>query len=144
MRALQHGTFILGRLTPDDVTKLAPTQLLSGFGWLVRNGTAVIDTTTEIAPRTAIGVDKDGRLMILEVDGIEHSTPAQGLTIQQTATWFRDLGAVNAINLDGGGSSVAWYNNTIVDHPTSDDSGRWGERPSTTMTCIKGGPFSAK
>jgi len=131
----KNNDFILGVLQPSDVTSLGFVQLLTGFGWLVRDGVAQRSTDTEVAPRTAIGVDKNGRLLMLEVDGIEVTN--QGLTLNQTADWFLELGAYQAINLDGGGSSVAFFNGTVVDHPTSDDTGRWGERRVTTSVCIK-------
>jgi len=129
------NNFILGVLQPADVKALDFVQLLTGFGWLVRDGVAQRSTDTEVAPRTAIGVDKAGRLLMLEVDGIEATK--QGLTLNQLADWFLELGAYQAINLDGGGSSVAYFNGTVVDHPTSDDTGRWGERRVTTSVCIK-------
>jgi len=131
----KKNNFILGVLQPADVTALDFVQLITGFGWLVRDGVAQQSTDTEVAPRTAIGVDKQGRLLMLEVDGIEATR--QGLTLNQTADWFLELGAYQAINLDGGGSSVAFYNGTVVDYPTNDDTGRWGERRVTTSVCIK-------
>ena len=71
-----------------------------------------------------------------QADGIEAGLV--GLTLNQTAEWLVDLGAVYAINLDGGGSSTTWYNNTVVNHPTNNDRGPWGERPVTSMVCLKG------
>jgi len=131
----KNNDFILGVLQPADVPALNFVQLLTGFGWLVRDGVAQRSTDTEVAPRTAIGVDKQGRLLMLEVDGIEATD--QGLTLNQLADWFLELGVYQAINLDGGGSSVAFFNGTVVDHPTNDDTGRWGERRVTTSVCIK-------
>lgn len=43
----------------------------------------------EIAPRTAIGTDKDGRLMILEVDGVEKLK--EGLTLYEMAGQKQNL-----------------------------------------------------
>jgi len=131
----KNNDFILGVLQPSDVKSLNFVQLITGFGWLVRDGVAQRSTDTEVAPRTAIGVDKGGRLLMIEVDGVEATD--QGLTLNQLADWFLDLGVNHAINLDGGGSSVAYFNGTVVDHPTSDDTGRWGERRVTTSVCIK-------
>ena len=59
-----------------------------------------------------------------------------GLTLQETAAWFMELGAYNAINLDGGGSSVTFYNGTMVSKPTCIDTPVVCERAVTTMTCI--------
>jgi len=131
----KKNEFILGVLQPSDVQTLGFVELLTGFGWLVRDGVAQHSSDTQIAPRTAIGTDKQGRLLMLEVDGVEATK--QGLTLNQLADWFVDLGAYQAINLDGGGSSSTYFNGTVVDHPTSDDTGRWGERRVTTSVCIK-------
>jgi len=128
--------FVLGALTPTDVHNMGFEQLLTGFGWLVKDGTVVGNSGKEIAPRTAIGVDQAGRLLLFEADGIERSDI--GLTLQQTAEWLQSLGFYHALNLDGGGSSTVWYNNTVVNHPTSTDTGAWVERPVTTVPCVVG------
>lgn len=49
-------------------------EFVTGFDWLVYNGTTKVgnDTTGALrAPRTAIGLDRQGRLFILIVDGCE-------------------------------------------------------------------------
>ena len=52
-------------------------------------------------PRTAAGIDKDGNLMLLVVDSIN-----KGMTLAELAGVMEKLGAVEAMNLDGGGSST--------------------------------------
>lgn len=94
---------------------------------------------TEVAPRTAVGVDKEGRLLLLVVDGCENcpAVGEKGLTLTQTAELFTSVGAYHGINLDGGGSSVLYYNGTIVDRPTCSDE--WTpvcERAVTTVLCV--------
>ena len=106
-----------------------------GFGWLVRNGEVVPSPGNQIAPRTAIGVDKEGKLLMFEADGIEKKNI--GLSLNQTAEWFKEMGAYHAINLDGGGSSTVFFNSSVVNHPTSTDTGYWAQRPVTTVTCIR-------
>ncbi|GAA1910014.1 phosphodiester glycosidase family protein [Streptomyces sodiiphilus] len=56
-------------------------------------------------PRTAAGVTEDGRIILLTADGRRpgHSV---GLSIPETAEVMRGLGAVDAVNLDGGGSTA--------------------------------------
>lgn len=68
------------------------------------------------APRTAIGLKKDGTVLVLVVDG--RSTNSKGLTLQELATYFLRLGARDAVNLDGGGSSVMVINGEIVNKPS--------------------------
>lgn len=57
-------------------------------------------------PRTAVGITKDGRYLILMV--IDGRLPgySEGTTKAETAEWMRRLGAYHALNLDGGGSST--------------------------------------
>ncbi len=56
-------------------------------------------------PRTAVGITKDKDVIVFIVDGrlVEHSN---GMTLYDVAVKLKELGAVNAINLDGGGSST--------------------------------------
>lgn len=68
------------------------------------------------APRTAIGLKQDGTVLVLVVDG--RSTNSKGLTLQELATYFLRLGARDAVNLDGGGSSVMVINGEIVNKPS--------------------------
>jgi hypothetical protein len=53
--------------------------------------------------RTAVGVDNSGKLIMVVVPE-EH-----GLTLLELAHLMLELGATDAINLDGGGSSQMWY-----------------------------------
>ncbi|MFV0126569.1 phosphodiester glycosidase family protein [Streptomyces sp. HMX112] len=65
---------------------------------------AGMDGTTA-AVRTAAGVGSDGaRLLLLALDG--GADFRSGLTVVELATLMRDLGASDAVNLDGGGSST--------------------------------------
>jgi len=132
----QDGYFVMGSITEKEVHSLGFEQLISGFNWLVQEEKNVASTTNKfIAPRTAIGTDKDGRLLIFEADGIEDDKI--GLTLFQTAEWMIDLGGYNCVNLDGGGSSVAYYQGKIISVPTCKDTPEVCERPVTTITCVK-------
>ncbi|MDO4749818.1 MAG: S-layer homology domain-containing protein [Eubacteriales bacterium] len=55
-------------------------------------------------PRTCVGIQPDGTLIFRVVDG--RSADSAGATLMQLAQEFRALGCVEAVNLDGGGSSV--------------------------------------
>lgn len=73
-------------------------------------------------PRTAIGVDRDGRYIILVVDGRQNYY-STGLTLSELAYTMQSLGAVDAINLDGGGSTAMVVKSRVVNRP-SDGSER--------------------
>jgi exopolysaccharide biosynthesis protein len=53
--------------------------------------------------RTFVGVDGRGRLLLATADGI--ARVSAGLTLTEEADVMRSLGAVDAMNLDGGGST---------------------------------------
>lgn len=78
---------------------------LSGYYALLvdgRNNGGMAD----LHPRSAVGVSRDGRyLMLMAADGRQPGY-SEGLTTAETAEWMRKLGAWNALNLDGGGSTA--------------------------------------
>lgn len=59
------------------------------------------------APRTALGITHDDRLLLITVDGRnwEHSV---GMTLLELARFLCRLGCREALNLDGGGSTVMY------------------------------------
>ena len=102
----------------DDV------QFAVGGKTLLNNGN--IETAgnpTGANPRSAIGVKEDGTVVVYEVDG-RQADLSVGLTPEQLAQELKDLGCVNAINLDGGGSSAMVVqlpgdeNPTVVNSPS--------------------------
>jgi hypothetical protein len=74
-------------------------------------------------PRTAIGVRKDGTVILLAVDGRRH-TSSVGLTIEELRQLMSHFGAQDAVNLDGGGSTAMVVRGRLVNHP----SDKTGER----------------
>ena len=97
-------------------------HIISGGPYLVRNGNVYIDIAEEKLlaiggrnPRTAIGYTADNNLIILTADGREGSSI--GMTLTELASLMKSLGCVNAINLDGGGSTVMYVNGQIVNQP---------------------------
>jgi hypothetical protein len=95
------------------------TSIASAGPTLLRNGRVAIDATNEgvLDPhdlndytfsayrhaRTFVGVDGRGRLLLATADGIPGVS--EGLTLTEEAELMRSLGAVDAMNLDGGGST---------------------------------------
>ncbi|KQW44664.1 MULTISPECIES: phosphodiester glycosidase family protein [unclassified Roseateles] len=86
---------------------------VSGTPWLVRDGQArsaeddasCANLCAQSHPRTAVGLDASGRQLIVLLAAGRRG-PVKGLTLTQTAQLMRELGAVQAFNLDGGGSST--------------------------------------
>lgn len=79
-------------------------EAVSGRQVLLNDGVAQSDDT-HLEPRTAVGVTKSGkRLFILVGDG-RRKEYSNGLSYADMAQIFKSLGAYDALNLDGGGSS---------------------------------------
>ena len=75
-------------------------------------------------PRTMAGVTRDGRLLLVAVDGRAPGFSA-GLDFEEEALAMRALGARDAVNLDGGGSTTMTVRGNVVTRP----SDATGERP---------------
>lgn len=69
------------------------------------------------APRTAMGVNSQGKVLFVVVDGRQNNWSA-GLTLEELAYLMIDLGSVRAVALDGGGSSELWVNGKVVNKPS--------------------------
>ena len=81
------------------------TQIVGGSGLVVENG-KVVGKSKDLAPRTAAGIDKEGKhLILLVVDGRRPEYSA-GMTLDQLGAEMLRLGCNQAMNLDGGGSST--------------------------------------
>lgn len=73
-------------------------------------------------PRTAIGLTAANVLLLVTVDG--RAETGSGMTLRQLAQHMVNLGAVDAMNLDGGGSTTMWIAdqsiNGVVNSPSDD------------------------
>jgi hypothetical protein len=72
---------------------------------------------TAVGPRTAVGVDKDGKYLLVVAEG-RRPLASVGLTLNEMGATMLSLGAVNAINFDGGGSSAMAINGKLVNKPS--------------------------
>mgnify|MGYP001852848581 FL=1 len=63
------------------------------------------DIGVNVNPRTAVGFRENGDLLIVVADG-RQSGYAAGMNLVDLAQVFKSLGAISALNLDGGGSST--------------------------------------
>ena len=82
------------------------------------------------APRTALGIKADGKIIFMVIDGRQsHSI---GTTLTETAQLLQKFGAVNGFNLDGGGSSEMVLQGQILNSPSDG-----GERPVGSGLILK-------
>jgi hypothetical protein len=75
-------------------------------------------------PRTLAGITSDGKLLFVTVDGRQPGYSA-GASFKESAKIMQSLGALNAVNLDGGGSTTIVVNGKLLNRP----SDTTGERP---------------
>ncbi len=77
-------------------------------------------------PRTAIGVTVDRKMIVFVCEGREMTEGVAGLTTADVANVLIDLGCVEAINLDGGGSSCMLINGRQTIKPSDGAQRRVG------------------
>lgn len=98
---------------------------LSAGPMLLRDGALRVTADEEVFfgtsipathPRTAAGVTADGALILMVVDG--RQPESRGVDLVELAYLMRQAGAINALNLDGGGSSALVVQGRLVNRPT--------------------------
>ncbi len=93
------------RITADVSLSEDVAMALTGNTFILQDGVRVSKDHVELHPRTAIGIDRDtGQLLLVVMDG--RSESSSGMTMKEMAKLFARLGAEDALNLDGGGSSI--------------------------------------
>lgn len=167
---------IIGTLTKAQVASYGVTHGVNGFGVIVRDGKvdkAGVERSKarvravkaargeklhlrsgaqaeEVAPRSVVGLDARGRLLLVAVDGVE--ALQLGVTMDEIAELMTGAAgfpfkALHAINLDGGGSTAFTFSPSpwpvngpavIYNRPTSTDTGPVVERDVTSIMCIAG------
>ena len=122
---LRLGDRVVLSETLGSATADAADTVVSGGPLLVEHGRAHVRVAEEKiaadiakgrAPRTALGIKKDGTLLLVVVDGRNNNSA--GLTLAELATYMLRLGAREAVNFDGGGSSVMAINGLVVNKPS--------------------------
>lgn len=97
-------------------------HIISGGPYLVKEGAVFVDMTEQKLnaiggrnPRSAIGYTADNNLVLVAVDGREGSSV--GMTLMELAYFMQSIGCTNAMNLDGGGSTVMYVEGQVVNNP---------------------------
>ena len=109
----------VGFSSVEDIQK---RNIRDGTGYgpvLVVNGESVDEDTLSsgLNPRTAIGQRSDGAVLMLVIDGRQPNS--LGATYADEAEIMLRFGAVNACNLDGGSSSLLWYEDKYINNCAS-------------------------
>jgi len=82
-------------------------------------------------PRTGVGIIDENHFIFVVVDGRSRGY-SRGVTLEEFAQIFADLGCTDAYNLDGGGSSVMYFMGRLVNNPL----GRNKERGTSDILYI--------
>lgn len=138
MRFLDRWAF--GQLGSATAAEAPLVEMLSGFigSLLVDDFVGATSTNALVAQRTAVGIDAAGRLLVLTIDGAE--SPPRGMNLTELGAAFASLGARVAVNLDGGGSTSLWFNGSLANRPTCDDTPLpTCERAVASVLCVMPG-----
>lgn len=131
LAGLQPGQKVTFTVETDglDLSKL--TNVIGGGPMLVQNGHAFVDWQDEDFkpdfaqkrhPRSAIGHTKDGDIWVVAVDGRQNGSV--GATLDEMAAIMLKLGCVDAINLDGGGSTDMNLFGMVLNNPVEKQAGQ--------------------
>ena len=106
----QNNIMVLAKnMTADDAKAKGIRDAITFGPALIVNGepAAIKGESSGLNPRTAIGQRKDGAVLMLVIDGRQASS--LGATYSDLIAIMLEYGAVNAINMDGGSSSLMYY-----------------------------------
>ena len=124
---LQPGDIVavVARFTPDRGRLAA---LVGGWPRIVREGSSIAAASDSLEgtfprfgtarhPRSAVGFSRDSTtLFLVAVDG--RQATSVGMSLAELAQAMIELGAYDALNLDGGGSTALVVGDTVVNHPS--------------------------
>lgn len=158
-----EGTQFDIKFSPEDFSTVKASNIITGAPMLVDNfkpvGLTFADTTGMKLnmkklhyehylrhqgvrhPRTAVALTKDGRLLLITVDG--RNPIAKGMSAKElTAFLVRYFNPKAAMNIDGGGSTMMWVKgqvpNGIVNYPTDNKKfDHYGQRMVETVLFVK-------
>lgn len=112
-----------GDYTAKELLELGAREVLSFGPGLISDGRIIADSDSDVKrektsnPRTAIAMIEPGRYLLVVADG--RTADNEGLSVYEFAEFLFSLGAVEAYNLDGGGSSTMVFNGQVVNVPTA-------------------------
>lgn len=124
---LKPGEYVRFRYRVAGLDEDEIVQAIGGGPRLVRGGIVEItgeeerfqpDVLLGRAPRTALGITDDNQLLLVVADG--RNEQSVGLTLEELAHWMVELGAVEAMNLDGGASSTLVVRGMTLNRPAQE------------------------
>ena len=115
----QDNVLMIGKPSESDAQQLGIRDAITFGPALIVNGepASVKGASSGLNPRTAIGQRSDGAVLMLVIDGRQASS--LGATYSDMIGILLDYGAVNAINMDGGSSSLMYYKGEYLNNGVS-------------------------
>lgn len=109
----------VGNLTAEEIRQRNIEYGVSFGPVLISNGEVALpeSITSGLNPRTAIGQRSDGAILLLVIDG--RQVISIGASLWDLVDIFQKYGAVNACNLDGGSSTLMWYQGDYINNCAS-------------------------
>lgn len=110
----QDNKLVVGKMTSEEAVNKGLRDALAFGPALVVNGepASFSGSSSGLNPRTAIGQRRDGAVLMLVIDGRQASS--LGATYADMINVLMEYEAFNAANLDGGSSSMLWYNGEYI------------------------------
>lgn len=106
---LDDGTAMIGTMEQFNALQAERPgrvrEAIATFGDLIRDGEIIATDYSDRASRTAVGITATGKVVFMVLDGRQGDLSAGG-TMKEIAQIMFEAGCVNAVNLDGGGSST--------------------------------------
>lgn len=115
----KNGILHVGSPTREEVEAMGIQYGVCFGPVLIANGQRVLPDgiVSGLNPRTAIGQRSDGAVLLLVIDG--RQVVSLGATLGDLTDIFLRYGAVNACNLDGGSSTLMWYQGDYINNCAS-------------------------
>lgn len=105
LASLKVGEQVKLSVTSPDPRWSAVQQAIGGYQMLLKDGVVQDGLDNAANPRTALGVKADGTVLLYTMDG-RQSGHSVGASMRQVAARLKELGCVDAVLFDGGGSTT--------------------------------------
>ena len=115
----QSNVLILGKMTPQEALDAGIKDCVDFKPYLIVNGEKVAMNGTGgwgLAPRTAIGQRQTGEVIFFCIDGRQLNSIGADLDVLQDTLYNEQC--INASMLDGGSSSVMYYDGSYINNPS--------------------------
>jgi len=130
MGITNSGLLVVGNYSIHELLDKGVAEAVAFGPTLILNG-KLQSCTPGYNPRTAVGQTKDGKMLLLVLDG--RRGLKEGATLKEVQNIMLQFGAHNAVNLDGGSTTTMYLNGEVINTPCD----ALGERPTASIVYVK-------